>query len=52
MLLMKVLPVWEPRDDPDIAMSRENLSAGIANKVDLNRLAQLQELGRGLKFWI
>ena len=32
------------------ASSRENLSSGFSTKVDSNRPAQLQKLGRGLKF--
>ena len=31
--------------------SRENLSSGLATRVDWNRPAQPQKLGRGLKFW-
>ena len=34
------------------ASSRENLSSGFATKVDSNRPAQPQKLGRGLKFRI
>ena len=34
------------------ASSRENLSSGFATRVDSNRPAQPQKLGRGLKFRI
>ena len=34
------------------ASSRENLSSGFATRVDSNRPAQPQKLGRDLKFWI
>ena len=52
--LLAIAEISRLRFPRDVALifSRENLSSGVATRVDSNRPALLQGLARDLKFWM